>query len=152
GPRGGEPDRQKKAQAYVDPEQVAGQSMIDLLPLEDRLRKPVQPEVHQQQAEGGDHGHQPKICRSEKSSQGEGGDHLDGEPQALRKYRGAGTPNGEAPESAAVRGGAKGAIVVEGLHPSHPSSRLEGSGTTAMARRQTSHPRWNPLNAASIRL
>ena len=56
-----EPDGEKKADAQVDPEQVAGQEMIDLFPLNDGLCKPVQPEVRKKQAEGGNHGHHPEV-------------------------------------------------------------------------------------------
>ena len=75
-PHGDEPDRQAKAQARINPEQVADQSMIDLFPLEDGLREAVEAHVLQKQAEGGNHGHQPEILGGEKPSQDDGGGHL----------------------------------------------------------------------------
>ena len=123
--------------------------MIDLLPLEDGLRKPVQSAVQKKQAEGGDHGYQPEIPRCEEPSQDDGGDHLDGEPQALGNHRDPGATHREAPEPAAIRVGPEYAAPVEGLHR---SSRRVASGSAMMASRKVVQTGCITLNAASVRL
>ena len=90
--------------------------MIYLLPLEDGLRKPVQSEVHGNEAEDGHHRHKSIICGGEETGQDDGADHLQGKPQAVGKDCDPGAPNGETPEPVGVHYGAKGAILVEGLH------------------------------------
>ena len=92
--------------------------MIDLFPLEDGLRKPVETHVLEKEAKGGNHGHQPKILGGEKPRQDDGGDHLDGQAQALTTQRNAGAPHGEAPERVPGRDGSECAILVEGPHHS----------------------------------
>ena len=123
--------------------------MIDLVSLEDRLRKSVQSAVQKKQTESSDHGYEPKIRGGEEPSQDDSGDHLDGEPQALRKHRDPSAPNGQAPEPVAVRGGPERAARGEGLHP---SSRRIASGATRMARRKVVQTGCSILNAASVRL
>jgi hypothetical protein len=115
-PATGECDRQEQADACIDPEQVADQSMIDLLPLDHGLGKPIQPDVQQEQAKGGDHTHESEILGGEKPSQDDGGDHLDGEPQALGKHSDRGAPNGEASEPTALRSRPECTARVEGFH------------------------------------
>src|SRR2546427_12760591 len=121
--------------------------MIHLFPLQDCLGKPVQPEVHEKQAEGRDHGDESKILGGEEPSQDDGGERLNGESQALGKHRDAGASDGEAAEPVAVRGGVEGSIRVEWLHP---FSRCEGFGTMVTASRKAIPTGCVPLNAASV--
>ena len=60
-PRRSEPDRKKKTAANVDPEEIAGQGMIDFFSLDDGLGKSVQSKTDEKQAEGSHHGHQTKV-------------------------------------------------------------------------------------------
>ncbi len=60
--------------------------MVDLISLENGFGKPVQPEVHQQQAESRDHRNQPEVRRREQPGQYHGRDNLDSETSPLGKY------------------------------------------------------------------
>ena len=52
----------------VDPKKVTCEGMADLFPLEHGLRKSIQSEIHKKEAEGSDHGHQPKVRWSQEPS------------------------------------------------------------------------------------
>ncbi len=51
--------------------------MIDYFVLEDSFGKPIDPEVHEEQAERGDHSYDPKITWCKKPGQDHGGNYLD---------------------------------------------------------------------------
>ena len=114
-PRGGESDREDDPHGDVDPEQVAGQAMIDVLALEDDLGESVQAEVHEQQAERRDHGQQSEIGRREQPSEDDGGQHLNGEHRRLGKHGDRGSAESDPPQPISVGRRAEGAVLVEGL-------------------------------------
>ena len=112
--------------------------MIDLVALEDRFGEPVQPDVHQQQAERADHRQQPEIRRGEEPGEHDGRDQLDEEPGALRRDRHTGAPDGEAPEPVAAGCRAEHPLLVEGRHA---CSRVTPIGCATAASRKANHMR-----------
>src|SRR5437867_3243422 len=84
--------------------------------LDDPFKKAVYAEAHQEQAERGDHRHQPEILRCKEPGQDDCGQHLDDQPRALRKHRKARTTNGSSPEAVAVTDGLEAAVFAEWLH------------------------------------
>ena len=85
-PGGGERDRQHDAHADVDPEEVARETMVDVVPLKKRLREAIQPEVHQEQTDCGDHSQEPEVGRGQQPSQDDRGQQLNGEADRLGKH------------------------------------------------------------------
>jgi len=70
-------------------------------------------EAHEQQAEGGDHGHQTEIGGHEQTGQNYGGDHLDGEDEALCEDSNASPANSKAAQTVTDLGGLEISICVE---------------------------------------
>jgi hypothetical protein len=92
---GGEAERKAKAGACTDPKNVAGQSMVDLFVLNNRLGKTIQPKVGKQQAESGDHGQQAKVRWREQSGEYSRRCNLDGQSQAGRQHCSGRSPDRE---------------------------------------------------------
>jgi len=80
--RGGKGQGKQRLDAQVNLEQVRSQSPIDPFLLDHGLGNSIQPEIDEQEAEGGHHGNQPEVTWSQQSSQDHCGEHLDrhGEP------------------------------------------------------------------------
>ena len=57
----GERNGQKEADGDVNPKQIAGQRMRDVLALQDQLCEPIQAETTEQQTKSRDHGYDAEI-------------------------------------------------------------------------------------------
>jgi len=64
---------EEEAARQIDPEQIAGKPVTYALALHHRFGQPVDSKIHEQHAEGSNHGHQPKVAGRKDA-----GEHIDG--------------------------------------------------------------------------
>src|SRR5258705_1475900 len=87
--------------------------MGDFFRLQYSFCETIQPKVDEEQADGGDHCHQPEIPRRQQSSKDYGSNHLDCQAKATRKYSYSGTADGEPTDFALAQARSKNAMFVK---------------------------------------
>ena len=120
----GEGNCEDNSGADVNPEQIAGQRMRDILALEDRLGEPVQADAREQEAERCNHRHNAEISRGEQPRQDHGSHNLHSERHTSRKDHHAGAADGSPPQPLGLSNRVENAVGIESFQLFLPNGSI----------------------------